>query len=1465
MLRNFWPLAGLVLLTAHSAELSDKWAYMDQAERDRRRAACPDEMKQCPAGNSKVGESYTQSMCEDNGSCNPCPPEERDRRITCGCTGMPTGCSKASENCLSDSSDTPICQECDEGYHLRHHECLECQGTPKGCATAKANCLDENYKECAACEQGYVLQNGVCVACTSMPQNCAQAHNMCQQDDTSLKMCQICGTGFQVDSTGNCMQCVEPDRSECIRSTDSCVPNADLPVLQCAQCELNYFKNAKGECLKCEYRAKFCETVGDTCDQFDDKVVQLCDQCLFGYFNDGGLCKECNQEPFGCQSPTGDMACLTNTSPIKRCNLCANGFYEPSGQGGTCKPCTIIPTGCQQPMLDRDCLDNGAQKCEVCNHEAGYTETGTGECRKCTATPFHCDTPETECHKTDQIKKCAICSNGYYRTPCGKCKAAVPGAACECETGRGVVNAENECVCDGLYDINVLGRTCGFTQEADWMRKPGTSTIAKGECLPMPAAPLPASKAEKTEAQYVKIDMALKFGKGPIWSWQGFSDPACTTATTARKNVVTGQCTTPGEEPDIDDDETETTPEIPETPPIEPAEYEVCDFGDLFAALLGTPLLDHVQCAELKNEFEDVESGEEADLGKVCPCLQQMDLMWATTHLACRISPTDDATALELYQSCNSDRAVEADMCDPHELDEMLEALATEMSESSNVPWVSACSTYSRQLGDYVDAVKAYTDDPQNSPDPEKVYPNMCNCLGLMEETWVQERFKCFLPATKLNAHNGYAEWLYCAAVQTSTREVDMCNSNTLATMRESIVELTEASGDDQWMEVCFQWLKHLNGFLDETMTLLQDGTGNPMKDYPSNELFCGCVGLMTPEWMVQKLDCFLPALTYDYDAMDMYRECPNNDATVPDETPEEEGFSPSLLDSLLKEARSMQDDEAPADMFPSSAWRRRLMSSEFEFTDSDLARAQLAYQNLKAGRQTNEDVRLLRSLVEVAEALEPEEEEAVPDEFPEERVAQPVFDYGEPEPLAREEEEEDDDDLEIAILERARTAYMNLKAGRETVEDVEILRDVVEVAAEIEERKARAETARSHYPHHTNIGNGAYSDSFRGQRPLNQAYEDWRQARATPPDSLKYQIDFTQRPVLTPIRISAMQPAPGSSGLYGYNPLEMKCLEGESTEYFTDDAKACAYVCTANSACQAFSFPGRNVCKIYTSPTKATSCDETLYERAKCRCKQAGVSRNIVCADDSAVMVCKYNEVCSKSEEFIYGEFAGVCSATDAPTLAPTASPTVPPKAQVLPTGTVGTKDLPGESNPQQKQDVDKDNGNLCNGKECGEVCQFEQSGQDMMWCQADGSCGGGAKPTADDCAAGFGAQNADDKKKAKGLWLIVLFCIVMVVGCFICCCCLFQREKESDLDLMKDEEPMMAKVANREERFIDTEQADEHFNSNAMQTNDSAGYSNMIDEDAQKGGTGTHMMQQAAPVPSSGPDSYANLPADW
>ncbi|MBO4644037.1 MAG: hypothetical protein J5716_05465 [Alphaproteobacteria bacterium] len=266
------------------------------------------------------GACHTCSSAIDH--CSACSMSQNGTIICSSCTSgfEPSG---TGTSCVSSS--------CDSGYFLS--PCTgNCAACPAACGTCSApgSCgTNKSAAICSTCSAGYTgPSNGRCYkncssgqywsysanSCQSCPTHCSNCYHNCPYTgyvsvDRCSTTCTACDSADYQVSNGLCVekhgctsgQIWHPTLQLCI--TSSCVANCKSYVQDnkyqtcyCAECNLGYTLNNRGECVACSTITSHCATCQT---EVSKGVISLvCKGCDNNYNLSGGSCVAQQQNAF---------------------------------------------------------------------------------------------------------------------------------------------------------------------------------------------------------------------------------------------------------------------------------------------------------------------------------------------------------------------------------------------------------------------------------------------------------------------------------------------------------------------------------------------------------------------------------------------------------------------------------------------------------------------------------------------------------------------------------------------------------------------------------------------------------------------------------------------------------------------------------------------------------------------------------------------------------------------------------------------------------------------------------------------------------------------------------------------------------------------------------------------------------------------------------------------------------------
>ena len=372
----------------------------------------------------------TEGFVFHSGVCIPCSP---DCKTCITSTDLCTSCFKGSElvnsrckkNCLNNcaSCDNP-CTKCDDGYFLAEGKCSECSPNCQTCGTSS--------EICTSCFEGFELNSFGCqVSCI---EGCVECENPCRE----CKIGYFLQTGICKFCNNLCKTCtLNPDHCT------SCLPGFNLLNSTCKQSCKEHCLTCDDPCSLCEdgYLSKngICEACDGSCQTCADKTF-FCTSCRDGFHLVGASCeKGCAQN---CETCEGT------------CKKCKAGFYlefnECSKCDDNCKTCSMVSMFCNSchegfGLIHNSCEKGCMDHCYSCTSPCTNCEMGyyglNGVCIKCDSACMACTGLGND--------KCIHCAEGYYKEN-SVCKPTCQEhcLSCDepctiCETGY--FNFENGC------------------------------------------------------------------------------------------------------------------------------------------------------------------------------------------------------------------------------------------------------------------------------------------------------------------------------------------------------------------------------------------------------------------------------------------------------------------------------------------------------------------------------------------------------------------------------------------------------------------------------------------------------------------------------------------------------------------------------------------------------------------------------------------------------------------------------------------------------------------------------------------------------------------------------------------------------------------------------------------------------------------------------------------------------------
>ena len=361
-------------------------------------------------------------------------------------------CSDIIENC-NECSNGGLCYKCKNGFYLNIFEnsCIDClyYSTPNmfisdnlclSCSVTLDHCINcyGNEKECSSCENGFYLsEDKTCENCVESGEMFLDGSKHCRLCYEIVENCKICDF-----KTNNCTKCQE---NYYLNNDKKCVP-----------CNVfDYFikgnNDGSGECLQCSSVLKHCDYCGN---------MEVCNKCKSNYYRDEkGNCVKCdNNKNFIKGTNDGYGFCLPCSSKLEnclKCNstsciLCENNFVF-NHDNSTCSSLnnnsdnnSVIFNKCSETL--QNCLIcennpdecnkceenfylNSQKKCVNCNNDAEGkfgNNDGSGLCKLCDTcencllgyylnSDYVCEKCSEECFTCiDEANQCLECHVNYF-------------------------------------------------------------------------------------------------------------------------------------------------------------------------------------------------------------------------------------------------------------------------------------------------------------------------------------------------------------------------------------------------------------------------------------------------------------------------------------------------------------------------------------------------------------------------------------------------------------------------------------------------------------------------------------------------------------------------------------------------------------------------------------------------------------------------------------------------------------------------------------------------------------------------------------------------------------------------------------------------------------------------------------------------------------------------------------------
>ncbi|KAL4491330.1 hypothetical protein ABPG72_021716 [Tetrahymena utriculariae] len=226
-------------------------------------------------------------------------------------------CIKSEANLINckKTSDSIVCQECNNDYSLKDGKCISNCFDQQICQSACSNpCLTSN-PSCRYCQEGYVNLNYACYfmcpsgKLTFQPSDCAGSPS-CDPK------CQQCAT----DNIKYCTSCSAP----LILSNGDCVTS-------CPQGE--YLDNTVGKCIKCTQQCQTCDSQNS------------CTSCSNGYqLTKDGNC--CSQQCQDCSNTDPNICTACPQSQTLVGGNCISQLCKPGQYLNQLNQCTNCPSLC---------------------------------------------------------------------------------------------------------------------------------------------------------------------------------------------------------------------------------------------------------------------------------------------------------------------------------------------------------------------------------------------------------------------------------------------------------------------------------------------------------------------------------------------------------------------------------------------------------------------------------------------------------------------------------------------------------------------------------------------------------------------------------------------------------------------------------------------------------------------------------------------------------------------------------------------------------------------------------------------------------------------------------------------------------------------------------------------------------------------------------------------------------------
>ncbi|XP_071508475.1 extracellular matrix organizing protein FRAS1-like [Diadema antillarum] len=387
-------------------------------------------------------------------------------------------CLPCNPSCLTCSdSSLDACLSCRSPLFLNHGYCVRTcdnhqvaiQGMCVECHPSCATCSGPEANQCTGCYSPDSLQGGTCspgCGSTQYPGSLG----LCQECDSA------CGTCF-ANPGGQGSKC-----TQCAGGGDGSYPLGDTCV---SECGTGFYLDQTNMCQECHASCRTCTSSGvfDCTSCHGGHTLAhtgMCStECHAGYFNDGGICKPCQENCIECESTIQCLVCRDPSAVLQfgECSsLCAEQYYlDPATR--LCRECDWSCNSCNGPGPNdcTQCMDGLRLKEGSCVTQCGegYYEA-RGECRECGDECMTCRSVGvcTTCHPprllldTQCVMQCAV---GYYSDyathTCIECsdgcvECATPIQCVACRQGTYLLSGRCVLDCGDGYYANPLNNVC---------------------------------------------------------------------------------------------------------------------------------------------------------------------------------------------------------------------------------------------------------------------------------------------------------------------------------------------------------------------------------------------------------------------------------------------------------------------------------------------------------------------------------------------------------------------------------------------------------------------------------------------------------------------------------------------------------------------------------------------------------------------------------------------------------------------------------------------------------------------------------------------------------------------------------------------------------------------------------------------------------------------------------------------